>query len=97
MSTATKMATTATESTTNAGKKSGFMITSIVSLELKKLFSVSEISCPRAIKKIWEHIKANNLQVHFILFSFDGSNCFIRLRMARALVFHLYITFMVGR
>lgn len=63
MSTAMKTAAAAAESTKKAGKKSGgLMIAAPVSPELKKFVGVSEISRPEAVKKIWEHIKANNLQ-----------------------------------
>lgn len=63
MSTAMKTAAAAAESTKKEGKKGGgLMIAAPVSPELKKFVGVSEISRAEAVKKIWEHIKANNLQ-----------------------------------
>lgn len=52
----------ATESTTKTRKLKGIMIPAPVSPELKKFLGVSEIPRTEAMKKIWEHIKANNLQ-----------------------------------
>lgn len=53
---------TTKESTTKVVKHSGLFKPLSVSPVMKKFLGVSEVTRPEATKKIWEHIKANNLQ-----------------------------------
>jgi len=72
------MATKVTsKSTTKVVKRTGIFMPVFVLLVMKKFLDVSEVTHPKDLKNIWDHIKANNISVHFISFSCDYSQCFI--------------------
>jgi len=52
----------AAESTTKVAKRSRLFKPLSISPAMKKFLGVSEVARSEAVKKIWEHIKANNLQ-----------------------------------
>ena len=52
-----------TATATEKPKSSGIMKPLPVSPALRKFVGAPEISRPQATKKIWDHIKANQLQV----------------------------------
>ena len=64
----TAVAAAAAAESTKVVKRSGIMEPVSVSPVMKKFLGVSEVTRAQAIKKIWDHIRAKNLQVHFTSF-----------------------------
>lgn len=58
----TAVAAAAAAESTKVVKRGGIMVPVSVSPVMKKFLGVSEVTRAQAIKKIWDHIRAKNLQ-----------------------------------